>query len=71
MQPTTTAEVLSRLNKVNRVGIIPQLHVQWMEDANISGKTWNLTDKEANEHLDTLYLLGRAEGYNKQLKAHA
>ena len=69
LQPETFAEVLHRLNKVSRVAIIPQMHLQWMEDTNLSGKIWRMPDNEVNEHLDTLYQIGKAEWYNKQLKA--
>ena len=70
LDQATFAEATRRLNKIVRVGIFEQMVIDWIDDARDAGHLRSDL-QQTNEFLDTLFQVGRAEGFSRHVNVRA
>jgi hypothetical protein len=47
--------VLAKINKIVRTGVFENIEIEWIDDSKRAGHLNQMSLKEQNEYLDTLY----------------
>ena len=69
LEKATARHVLQKLNKFVRSARFEVLEIDWINDSQDSGLFAEMTDREQNEYLDTLYILSKSN--NQSLASRA
>ena len=71
LEAATARAVISRLNKIVRVGIFEQIAIEWIDDARKYNKFTQFPKDEQNYLLDTLFNLSKAQHLNSEVTTKA
>ena len=55
LEPQSAKMVLAKINKIVRTGVFENIEIEWIDDSKRAGHLNQMSLKEQNEYLDTLY----------------